>query len=103
MMQAVIIKLAGQYMPASTFVVRRLERYPTINLEVSVQNGHICYSSKFMFDHRSEEDSKEGQLRIVSDLQGRLHVTRNGEAFRDHAELSKFLLMPVFEYLKGTR
>lgn len=96
-------QLTGQFMPSCTFVVRRIEGYPTIDLEVSMQNGYIGYCRKFQFDHVSSEEIEESQLRIVSDLQGRLQVKRNGKPFKDHAELSKFLLMPVFEYLRKNR
>jgi len=92
--------LTAQFISSYTFVLRRIDKYPTIELEVSLRNGHIGYSRKFMFDHLSSEGTDEGQLRIVSDLQGRLQVKRNGEPFKDHSELSRFLLMPVFEYLR---
>jgi len=92
--------LTSQFMPSCTFVVRRIEGYPTIDLEVTVQNGYIAYSRQVKSDRVSSEETKEGQLRIVSDLQGRLQVKHNGEPFKDHAALSKFLLLPVFEYLR---
>ncbi len=65
-----------------------------------MQNGYIAYSRQVKSDRVSSEETKEGQLRIVSDLQGRLQVKHNGEPFKDHAALSKFLLLPVFEYLR---
>ncbi|MGD0127890.1 MAG: hypothetical protein ABSF46_21210 [Terriglobia bacterium] len=95
-------RLRAQFIPSSGLWVTRRE-FPMVELKVTLEEVYIAYVRRWKFDDASDYEEEKGQFTVTSDLQGRLQVRKNGKPFNDHAELSKFLLIPVFEYLKENR
>jgi hypothetical protein len=81
------------------FTVRQRERYPFVDLEVIRNDIMVDYTLSIRAD-TGHKEIKQGTFRIVADLQGRVHSVLNGEPYCDVAEISEFLLRPVFDCLR---
>jgi hypothetical protein len=95
-------RLTTQFVPSSVLWVTR-RQFPMIELKVTVEETHIAYARRWKLDDTSAAGEEKGVFLITSDLQGRLQVNNEGKPFKDHAELSKLLLIPVFEYVRENR
>jgi hypothetical protein len=95
-------RLTAQFIPSSGIWVTR-RQFPMVDLRVTLEEASIAYVRQWKFDHASEAEEEKGSFLITSDLQGRLQVKKNGKTFKDHAELSRLLLVPVFEYVRENR
>jgi len=86
-----------EYMTPHAFLVRQ-QKYPAVTLEVTLSLLCVHYAYTFQADHASDSETKEGDLLMSADLQGRVQLKKNGKPFTDHSETSEFLLTPLFDY-----
>jgi len=82
------------------FVVRHL--LPWVELSVELHTALIKSDCRFSPGGESAKDEAK-TLRICSDLSGVLTIHENGgeEAFENLAEISKFILTPLIEFLRA--
>jgi hypothetical protein len=95
-------KLVCIFVPSEKFVVRKPE-FPAVELTVSLNLIFIEYAYWFRESHADDKRQRSGQLRILSNPSGGVQVFKNGEAYKDESDVSKFLLTPVFEYVDGSQ
>jgi hypothetical protein len=75
---------------------------PVALVQVELMRIMIRYTHSFSPDRRKNSESKEGVLRICSDLEGRIQIYRNGNAFADESEVSEFLLKPLLVFVDAS-
>ena len=84
----------------SAFTVSR-DNYPQVKLEVALSIPHVVFTRHSRVSSRSEEtEDAKGCILLESDLKGNIQASYNGNVLPDYKAISRFLLVPLFEYLR---
>ena len=86
----------GGFAKWTGFFVAQRERFPFTGLTVTLRDIFIHYERTVIKD-KDHKETVRGAFRIVAALQGHVHTILDGEPYCDVAEISEFLLRPVFD------